>query len=109
MVYAMFRYSLNVLFCEPTENYEYKRKLYMYHVTKFRTMLMFTTVIMGLKRKPGLRSSNPTGIGIRHTANGAPMCAEFHYRFNNMPILSDISLNLSYTTVNMVTRDKITM
>ena len=27
MVYAKFQYSLNVLFCEPTEICEYKRKL----------------------------------------------------------------------------------
>ena len=42
MVYAKFQYSLNVLFCEPTENCEYKRKFYMYRVPNFRTMLTFT-------------------------------------------------------------------
>ena len=42
MVYAKFQYSLNVLFCEPTENCEYKRKLYMYRFPEFRTMLIFT-------------------------------------------------------------------
>ena len=42
MVYAKFQYSLNVLSCEPTENCEYKRKLYIYRVPKFRTMLTFT-------------------------------------------------------------------
>ena len=42
MVYAEFQYSLNVLSCEPTENCEYKRKLYMYLVPEFRTMLTFT-------------------------------------------------------------------
>ena len=42
LAYAKFHYSLNVLFCEPTENCEYKRKLYMYRVTRFRTMLTFT-------------------------------------------------------------------
>ena len=43
------------------------------------------------QRRPGLLSLNPTGVGIRHTANGAPMHAYFHYRFNNIHILSDIS------------------
>ena len=42
MVYAEFQYSLNVLFCEPTENCEYMRNLYMYRVPEFRTMLTFT-------------------------------------------------------------------
>ena len=42
MAYAKFQYSLNVLFCEPTENCEYKRNLYMYRVPEFRTMLTFT-------------------------------------------------------------------
>ena len=35
-------------------------------------------------------SLNPTGVGIRHTANGAPMHADFHFRFDNVHILSDI-------------------
>ena len=78
MVYAKFNYSLNVLFCEPTENCEYKRKLYMYRVTEFRTAELWA---FEAQRRPG----------IRHTANGAPMRAEFHYRLNNMHILSDIS------------------
>ena len=39
LVYAKFQYSLNVLFCEPIEICEYKRKLYMYRVPEFRTML----------------------------------------------------------------------
>ena len=39
MVYAKFQYSLNVLFCEPTEKCEYKQKFYMYRVPEFRTML----------------------------------------------------------------------
>ena len=86
MVYAKFQYSLNVLFCEPTEICEYKRKLYMYRVPEFRTKLTFTNY-----GPLGLLSSNPTGVGIRHTANGAPMRAEFHYCFNNMHIRSDIS------------------
>ena len=47
MVYAKFQYSLNVLFCEPTEICEYKRNLYMYRVSEF-----------------GLLSSNHTGVGI---------------------------------------------
>ena len=85
VVYAKFHYSLNILFCEPTENCEYKRKLYMYRATEFCTMLTFTSEA---QRRTGLLSSNPTGVEIRHTANGAPM---LHYRFNNMPILSDIS------------------
>ena len=42
MVYAKFQYSLNVLFSEPTEICEYKRKLNMYRVPEFRTMLTFT-------------------------------------------------------------------
>ena len=41
MVYAKFQYSVNALFCEPTEICEYKRKLYMY-VPEFRTMLTST-------------------------------------------------------------------
>ena len=40
-VYAKFQYSLNALFCEPTEMCEYKRKLYMYRVPEFRNMLTF--------------------------------------------------------------------
>ena len=92
MVYAKFQYSLHVLFCEPTENCEHKRKLYMCRVPEFRTLLTFTNY-GPLKRNADLDllSSNPTGVGIRHTANGAPMRAEFHYRFNDMHILSDIS------------------
>ena len=43
------------------------------------------------QRRPCFLSSNPTGVGIRHTANGAPMRAEFHYCFNNMHIRSGIS------------------
>ena len=42
MVYAKFQYSLNVLFCKPTEICEYKRIFNMYHVPEFRTMLTFT-------------------------------------------------------------------
>ena len=42
MVYVEFQYSLNVLFCEPTENCEYNRKLFIYRVPEFRTMLTFT-------------------------------------------------------------------
>ena len=42
MVYAKFQCSLNVLFCEPTETCKDKRKLYMYCVPEFRTMLTFT-------------------------------------------------------------------
>ena len=42
MVYVKFQYSLNVVLCEQTEIYEYKRKLYMYRVHEFRTMLTFT-------------------------------------------------------------------
>ena len=42
VVYAKFQYLLTVLFCEPTEICEYKRKLYMYRVPEFRTMLTFT-------------------------------------------------------------------
>ena len=90
MVYAKFQYSLNVLFCEPTEICEYKRKFYMYRVQECRTMLTFTNY-GPLKRSADLLSSNPTGVEIRHTANGAPMRAEFHYCFNNMHIRSDIS------------------
>ena len=73
MIYAKFQYSLNVLFCELTENCEHKRKLYMYRVSEFRSMLTFTNY-GPLKRNADLAllSSNPTGIGIRHTANGAP-------------------------------------
>ena len=40
-VYAKFQYSLYALFCEPTEMCEYKRKVYMYRVPEFRTMLTF--------------------------------------------------------------------
>ena len=42
IVYAKIQYSLNVLFYEPIENCEYKRKFYMYRVPEFRTMLTFT-------------------------------------------------------------------
>ena len=42
MVYAEFQYSLTVSVCEPTENCGYKRRLYMYRVREFRTMLTFT-------------------------------------------------------------------
>ena len=87
MVYAKFQYSLNVLFCEPTEICDYKRKLYMYHVPEFLTILWASEA----QRRLGLLSLNPTGVGIRHTANGAPVRAEFHYCFNNMHIRSDIS------------------
>ena len=69
MVYAKFQYLLKALFCEPSEIYEYKRKLYMYRVPEFRTMLTFTNY------GPGLLSSNPTGVGICHTTNGAPVRA----------------------------------
>ena len=45
----------------------------MYRVSEFRTMLTFTNY-GPLKRNADLAllSSNPTGIGIRHTENGAP-------------------------------------
>ena len=64
----------------------------MYRVPEFHTVLTFTND-GPLKRSagPGLLSSNPTGVGIRHTANGVPVREEFHYRFNNTHILSDIS------------------
>ena len=52
MVYAKFQYSQNVLFCEPTEICEYKRKLYIYRVHEFCTMLTFTNG--PLKRSAGL-------------------------------------------------------
>ena len=83
MVYAKLQYLVSDLFCEPTKICEYKRKLYMYRVPEFRTMLTFTNY--------GHLSSNPKGVVIRHIANGAPMRAEFHYWFNNMHIRSDIS------------------
>ena len=44
-VYAKFQCSLNALFCEPTEICEYKRKLYMYRVPEFCTMLTFLPII----------------------------------------------------------------
>ena len=69
MVYAKFQYSLKALFCEPSDICEYKRKLYMYRVPEFRTMLTFTNY------GPGLLSSNPIGVRTRHTANGAPVRA----------------------------------
>ena len=53
MVYAKFQYLLNVLFCEPTENCEYKRKLYMYCVPEFRTKLS-VTIYGPLKRSADL-------------------------------------------------------
>ena len=37
------------------------------------------------QRRPGLLSSNPAGVGIRHTANGALMRAEFHYVLSTCP------------------------
>ena len=42
VVYAKFQYSLNALFCEPTEICEYKGKLNMYRVPEFRATLSFT-------------------------------------------------------------------
>ena len=89
MVYTKFRYSLNILFSEPTKICEYKRKLNMYRVPEFRTML--TSWVSEAQRRPHILSSNPTGVGICHTANGAQMRAEFRYCFNNMHIRSDIS------------------
>ena len=64
----------------------------MYRVPEFRTVLTFTND-GPLKRSagPGLLSSNPTGVGFSHIANGAPVREEFYYRFNNMHTLSDIS------------------
>ena len=53
MVYVKFQYSLNVLFCEQTEICEYMRKLCMYHVPQFRTMLTFTNYGL-LKRSADL-------------------------------------------------------
>ena len=52
----------------------------------------FLTILWASEAQPipGLLSSNPTGVGIRHTANGAPVRAEFHYCFN-MHIRSGIS------------------
>ena len=42
--------------------------------------------------RPGLLSSNPTGVGIPYTANGARMRVEFFYPFDYMHNgLSDIS------------------
>ena len=45
--YAKFQYSLNILFCEPTEICQYNR------VPEFRTMLTFTNY-GPLKRSAGL-------------------------------------------------------
>ena len=64
--------------------------IYIYRVTEFRTMLTFTDYGPLKRSAAGLLSSNPDGVGIRLTANGAPMRAEFYYRFNNMHILYDI-------------------
>ena len=47
-------HHLNVLFCEPTENCEYKRKLYMYRVTEFRTSMLTFTNYGPLKRSAEL-------------------------------------------------------
>ena len=86
MVYAKFQYSLKALFCEPSEICEYKRKLYMYRVPKFRTMLTFTNY------GPDLLSSNPTGVGIVILQTVLQSGhAEFHHRFHNVHTLSDIS------------------
>ena len=58
----------------------------MYSVPEFRTMLTFTNY------GPGLLSSNSTGVGIVILQTVLQSGhAEFHYRFNNMHILSDIS------------------
>ena len=77
MVYAKFQYSLNSLFCEQTEICEYMRKLYMYRVPQFRTMLTFTNYGL-LKRSADLAYS----VRIP-PASEFVMRAEFHYRFNN--------------------------
>ena len=93
MVYAKFQYSLNVLFCEPRVNCDYKRNLYMSRVPEFHTMLTFTNY------GPLKRSAAQTWLtefefhrrrNLSYRKRG-PMRTEFHYRFNNMHILSDIS------------------
>ena len=77
MVYATFQYSLNALFCEPSEICEYKRKLCMNCVPEFCTKLTFTNLWASeAQRRRSLLSSKPTSVGIRHTANGAPLHAE---------------------------------
>ena len=42
VVHAKLQYLLNVLFCEPSDIRKYKRKLYMYRVPEFLTMLTLT-------------------------------------------------------------------
>ena len=71
MVYAKFQYSLNALFCEPTDIREYKRKLYMYRVPEFRTMLTF------INYEP-LKRSADLAYDFEFVANDAPMHAKFH-------------------------------
>ena len=60
-----------------------------------------------------LPSSNPVGGGIRQSVNLAPLRAEFHCLINKNAHLSYISCMkidcLTYTTVNMVTRGKLTL
>ena len=70
MVYAKFQYSLNALFCEPTDIREYKRKLYMYRVPEFRTMLTF------INYEP-LKRSTDLAYDFEFVANDAPMHAKF--------------------------------
>ena len=85
MVYAKFQYSLNALFCEPSEICEYKRKLNMYRVPEFRTMLIFTNY-GPLKRSPDLaylvRIPPASEFVIPQTVLRCPQNF-FHYLFNN--------------------------
>ena len=68
VICAKFQYSLNVLFCEPSEIHEYKQNFTVF--PEFRTMLIFTNG--NLKRsllRPSLLSENPSGVGMRQAAN----------------------------------------
>ena len=60
-----------------------------------------------------LPSSNLVGGEIHHSENLAPLRAEFHCHVNKMHCLSYISCMkidcLTYTTVNVVTRSKLTL
>ena len=64
----------------------------MYRVPELRTMLTFINEALKRSRlRPGLLSSNPTGVKIRQTEKSAPLRTEFYYHLDKMHIVSFIS------------------
>ena len=91
MVYAKFQYSLNALFCEPTEICEYKRKIKMYRVPDFCATLTFTNY-GPLKRSADLlltefESHRRQNLSYHKLCSSA---CRISLSLNNMHILSDI-------------------